>query len=109
MAISVLFWICVHYDGPGKEVGPTDYESWNYESDNKLVGSKKGVISDEEDFLKIAEDNFTPYYQTLIPWVNRLRRKVFLNSERWKNEDLDLYSKMREVLQAARETEESGS
>ncbi|RTE68179.1 hypothetical protein BHE90_017444, partial [Fusarium euwallaceae] len=36
----VLFWICIHYDGQGKETGPTEFESWNYESDNKLVRSK---------------------------------------------------------------------
>ncbi|KAH8661037.1 hypothetical protein BGZ61DRAFT_485586 [Ilyonectria robusta] len=105
----VLFWICIPYNGPGKDIGPTDFESWNYESDNKLVGSKKGVISDEEDFLNSAEVNFTPYYKSLIPWVNRLRRKVFPNGERRKHEDRGLYSKMKEVLQAARETEVTGS
>ncbi|KAI1313249.1 serine/threonine-protein kinase Sgk2 [Xylaria venustula] len=98
----VLFWICVHYDGPGKDIGPTEFESWNYESDNKLVRSKKGVIDDEEDFLNIAADNFTPYYESLIPWVNRLRRKVFPNGERWKKEELDLYIKMKETLREAR-------
>ncbi|KAM4061392.1 hypothetical protein HRG_013107 [Hirsutella rhossiliensis] len=30
----VLFWICVHYNGSGKDVGATEYDSWNYESDN---------------------------------------------------------------------------
>lgn len=98
----VLFWICIHYDGPGKDIGPTEFESWNYESDNKLVRSKKGVIDDEEDFLNTANENFTPYYQSLIPWVNRLRRKVFPNGERWKKEDLDLYIKMKETLREAR-------
>ncbi|RWA03782.1 hypothetical protein EKO27_g11323 [Xylaria grammica] len=99
----VLFWICVHYEGPGKEIGRTEFESWNYEIDSKLVRSKKGVIDDEDDFLKIAADNFTPYYEPLIPWVNRLRRKVFPNGERWKKEDPDLYSKMLEILREARQ------
>ncbi|GAW24971.1 hypothetical protein ANO14919_145680 [Xylariales sp. No.14919] len=99
----VLFWICVHYEGPGQDIGRTEFESWNYETDSQLVGSKKGVIDDEDDFLKIAADNFTPYYEPLIPWVNRLRRKVFPNGNRWKKEDPDLYSKMIEILREAQQ------
>ncbi|RMI96855.1 hypothetical protein CDV36_016293 [Fusarium kuroshium] len=103
----VLFWICIHYDGQGKETGPTEFESWNYESDNKLVRSKVGTIGDESIFLKIADESFSVHYQPLIPCVNRLRRKVFPNGERWKTEDLDLYFRMKQVLRAAGETEES--
>jgi hypothetical protein len=44
-----------------------------------LTEKKNGVIDDEEDFPKKAENNFTTHYQPLIPWVNRLRRKVFPN------------------------------
>ncbi|KAH8654677.1 hypothetical protein BGZ61DRAFT_467601, partial [Ilyonectria robusta] len=102
----VLFWICIHYNGPGKDIGPTDFESWNYESDNKLVGSKKGVISDEEDFLSSAEANFTPYYQPLIPWVNRLRRKIFPNGERWKKPEPGLYQSMKDILREAQKNVE---
>ncbi|KAK0715333.1 hypothetical protein B0H67DRAFT_634722 [Lasiosphaeris hirsuta] len=78
----VLFWICIHYDAQGKDIGPTEFDSWNYEGDNKLVRPKAGRIGDESIFLKIAEENFTSYYQPLIPLVNRLRRKVFPNGER---------------------------
>lgn len=99
----VLFWICIHYDGPGKDIGPTEFESWNYERDNKLVGSKKSVIDDEEDFLRIAKENFTRHYQSLAPWVNRLRRRVFPNGERWKKPNPELYSLMKEILREARE------
>ncbi|KAL6852514.1 hypothetical protein ACO1O0_007060 [Amphichorda felina] len=105
----VLFWICIHYDIQGKGIRPTEFDSWNYESDNKLVRSKVGTIGDESIFLKIAEENFTSHYQPLIPLVNRLRRKVFPNGERWKREDLDLYSKMRDVLRAPLETEDCDS
>ena len=96
----VLFWICLHYNGPGKDIGPTEFESWNYESDNKLVRSKVGTIGDESIFLKIAEENFTLYYQPLIPLVNRLRRKVFPNGEKWKKPDPELYSSIREILRS---------
>ncbi|KJZ68575.1 hypothetical protein HIM_12037 [Hirsutella minnesotensis 3608] len=97
----VLFWICVHYNGPGKDVGATEFESWNYQSDNQLVRSKKGVIDDEDDFLRTSEEVFTPYYQPLIPWVNRLRRKVFPNGERWKKPAPELYRTMKDILREA--------
>src|SRR4051794_27075121 len=98
----VLFWICIHYDVHGKDIETTEFDSWNYESDNNLVRSKVGTIGDESIFLKIAEENFTPHYQPLIPSVNRLRRKVFPNCERWKRPGPELYSLMKEILREAR-------
>ncbi|KAH8746941.1 serine/threonine-protein kinase Sgk2 [Diaporthe sp. PMI_573] len=94
----VLFWICIHYNGPGKGIGPTEYDSWNYESDKKLVASKIGEIADKEVFLKKAGKNFTLHYRPLIPWVNRLRREVFLNGGRWKKLEPELYSSMKKIL-----------
>ncbi|KAF6793433.1 hypothetical protein CSOJ01_13904 [Colletotrichum sojae] len=94
----VLFWICIHYNANGKDVGQTEFDSWNYESDNKLVRSKKGEVTDEEDFLRNASENFTSYYQPLIPWINRLRKVVFPGGERWKKPELGLYSSMRKIL-----------
>jgi hypothetical protein len=98
----VLFWICIHYDGQGKDTRPTEFESWNYESDNKLVRSKVGTIGDESIFLKIVEESFSTYYQPLILWVNRLRKKVFPNGEKWKRSEMELYSSMKEILRDAR-------
>ena len=60
------------------------------------------MIDDEEDFLKMVEEHFTIYYKSLIPWVNRLRRKVFPNGERWKKPAPELYSSMKEILREAR-------
>ena len=94
----VLFWICVHYEGPGKDITDTECESWNYESDNKLAYTKNGTISDEELFLKFVKRNFTPYYKLLVPWVNKLRRAVFPNGISRKREDKALYSQMRQIL-----------
>lgn len=34
-------------------------------------------------------ENFTPYYQPLIPWVSRLRKVVFPNGGRWEREDTE--------------------
>jgi Fungal protein kinase len=42
----VLFWICIHYDGPDEYIRPTEFDSWNYESDNKLVRSQVGTIGE---------------------------------------------------------------
>jgi hypothetical protein len=63
---------------------------------------KKGVVTDEEDFLGVAGVNFSLYYQPLIPWVNRLRKVVFPGGKRRKGNDENLPSRMREVLQEAR-------
>ncbi|EGX87996.1 Protein kinase-like domain [Cordyceps militaris CM01] len=41
----VLFWICIHYDGPGKDRGPSEFESWNYEKDDVLARSKLGTVA----------------------------------------------------------------
>ncbi|TPX23944.1 hypothetical protein DIZ76_013287 [Coccidioides immitis] len=97
----VLFWICIHYNGPGKGRIVERFEEWNYVSTEKLADEKKGLISDEGDFLRILKDNFTPYYQSLIPCVNRLRRLVFPDGGRWKKPNFNLSRNMIETLQDA--------
>jgi len=97
----VLFWICVHYDGPGKDIGATEFECWNYESDQKLAELKLGLVSRERHFLNRITNAFTPYYQPLIPHVNRLRRVVFPMNNPWENEDRTLYFRMKEILRNA--------
>ncbi|CAI6048307.1 unnamed protein product [Clonostachys chloroleuca] len=99
----VLFWICIHYDGPSKGRVVRHYDKWNSVGTEELAKLKKGEVSDEGDFLKIAEANFTPYYRPLVQWVNRLRRKVFPNGERWKKPSEELYSLMKGILHNARE------
>ncbi|PVH90119.1 hypothetical protein DM02DRAFT_548401, partial [Periconia macrospinosa] len=46
---------------------------------------------------------FTPYFQPLIPCVNRLRRKVFPSGVRWRDPNPKLYLEMKEILQAAQD------
>ncbi|EER42840.1 conserved hypothetical protein [Histoplasma capsulatum H143] len=98
----VLFWICIHYDGRGKGSSVEEFEKWNYMNTGELARAKKGVISDEGDFLRLAEDYFTPYFQSLIPCVNRLRRFVFPDGGRWKKPNFNLSQNMIETLQDAR-------
>lgn len=97
----VLFWICVHYVGPGQGRVVDRFDKWNMKDTEDLASSKKGTISDEEDFLRIAKENFTEWYQPLIPWVNRLRREVFPTGERWKRLEPKLYTWMRSLLREA--------
>ena len=98
----VLFWICIHYDGPGKDVGATEFEKWNYVNMEELAELKSGLVSRERHFLNRITKAFTPYYQPLIPCVNRLRRAVFPMDKPWEKEDKTLYSRMREILRVAR-------
>ncbi|KUI73409.1 Rhodopsin kinase [Cytospora mali] len=102
----VLFWICIHYDGPYKGGVVPRFEKWNYINAVELASLKKGVISDENDFLKMAEDNFTPYYSSLTPWVNRLRRRIFPNGQRWHKPNAGLYSSIKEILREAQKDQD---
>tara|TARA_R110002003_G_scaffold1288_1_gene22859 strand:+ start:906 stop:1259 length:354 start_codon:yes stop_codon:yes gene_type:complete len=97
----VLFWICIHYDGPQKTRIVPRFDKWNYLDSEELAGAKKSVVDDERDFLKTAQTNFTPYYQPLLPYVNRLRRRVFPNGERWRDPNPQLYLDMKQILQVA--------
>ncbi|KAF1835191.1 hypothetical protein BDW02DRAFT_568204 [Decorospora gaudefroyi] len=94
----VLFWICIHYDGPQEARIVPRFDKWNYLDLEKLAGAKKGVVDDERDFLKTAQTNFTPYYQPLLPYVNKLRRKVFPNGKRWRSPNPQLYLDMKQIL-----------
>ncbi|KAJ6279021.1 hypothetical protein J3E71DRAFT_368428 [Bipolaris maydis] len=98
----VLFWICIHYDGPAKDVGATEFEKWNYVNMEELAELKSGLVSREKHFLNRITKAFTPYYQPLIPCVNRLRRAVFPMDRPWEKEDMTLYSRMKEILRVAR-------
>ncbi|OJD23450.1 hypothetical protein ACJ73_05191 [Blastomyces percursus] len=97
----VLFWVCIHYDGPGKGRVVERFEEWNYANTENLAYEKKGLVSDEGDFLRIAEQNFTPYYQPLASWVNLLRRVVFPDGRRWKKLNPHLSSEIMDVLRRA--------
>lgn len=98
----VLFWICIHHNGPNEKgrIVPR-FEKWNFVDMAELALMKQGAVIDEEDFLNIAEDYFTSYHQRLIPWANRLRKVVFPDRGRWKKDDIKLYTLMKEILQEA--------
>ncbi|OBS17289.1 hypothetical protein FPOA_12205 [Fusarium poae] len=98
----VLFWICIHYNGADETRVVQEFDKWNYVDTGELANLKKGQVSHEGDFIKTARENFTPYYQPLVPWVNRVRKVVFPNGRRWEREDKEQYVRVREILQEAR-------
>lgn len=99
----VLFWICIHYDGSNGERVVPEFDKWNYVDTEELAKLKLGTVAKETFFLRTVTDNFTPYYQPLIPWVNRLRREVFpMDKPCEKSEDPKLYSRMKGILREAR-------
>jgi hypothetical protein len=97
----VLFWICIHYDGPGNGRVVPRFEKWNFMDMEDLAVLKLGIIGDEGLFLKTASEYFAEWYQTVLPWVNRLRRAVFPGGRRWKSEDKQLYFQMKGILREA--------
>lgn len=55
----VLFWICIHCDGPGEGKVVARYDQWNCMGTDELAESKAGAVAVERDFVKRAEDYFT--------------------------------------------------
>jgi Fungal protein kinase len=100
----VFFWICIHYNGPNEKSRVVSrFEKWNYADIEELAELKKGTVSHEGDFKKTIDENFTLYYHSLRPWMNRLRKVVFPNGGRWEKDDMGLYSRMKKILREAQE------
>lgn len=93
----VLFWICIHYDGPNN-ARTTDFDEWNFKRDRDLAGSKVIMVYDSRVFCREAALNFTPFYAPLIPLMDKLRAVVFPNGHPWREPNEELYSTMREIL-----------
>lgn len=100
----VLFFICIHYDGPmGAFRRVEEFDSWNTQSPTNVAMAKLGVISMEEEFLDLAKKHFTPGYQSLIPWVNKLRRVVFPGDAPSMTKRPEIYEEVYKVLWDAQE------
>jgi hypothetical protein len=94
----VLFWICIHCKGPGEGRVVAEFDKSDDADTKELVKLNKGQVSDEENFVSEAGKSFMQYYQTMVPWVNRLRRVVFPNGSRRESVDSGLNMWMREFL-----------
>ncbi|KAI1908111.1 hypothetical protein LOZ65_006692, partial [Ophidiomyces ophidiicola] len=99
----VLFWICIHYEGPGKGRVVKRFDKWNFMDTEELAKQKLGTVAKESIFMKTVSDNFTPYYESLTPHINKLRREIFPADKPWEKEDRRLYYRVKKVLQDARE------
>ncbi|KAF4211370.1 hypothetical protein CNMCM5878_002704 [Aspergillus fumigatiaffinis] len=98
----VLFWICIHYNGPeSKSRTVPQFEKWNYVDMEELAKLKLGTISDADVFRSTVEANFTEYHTPLVPWVLELREVVFPNGKIRKREDKGVYLRMRQILRSA--------
>ncbi|KAF8847973.1 hypothetical protein BDZ45DRAFT_636317 [Acephala macrosclerotiorum] len=98
----VLFWVCIHWNGPGQGTSRTEYESWNYKDTKELAEIKKGKVDEEDKFTLEVTRNFSSYCRPLIPCIQDLRNVVFPGGRRQLDENRELYSRMRSVLENAR-------
>ena len=99
----VFFWICIHYSEPNKKPRVVlAFEEWNYIDMKILASLNKRTVSDEADFKKMMDKNFTPYYYSLRPWMNRLQKVVFPNGRRLEKGDVGFYSQMKQILREAK-------
>ncbi|PMD53352.1 uncharacterized protein K444DRAFT_646753 [Hyaloscypha bicolor E] len=97
----VLFWICIYYDGPNQERVILQFDKWNYVDMEELAKLKLGTVAKEAIFMKTITDNFTSYFEPLIPWVNRLWKIVFPRDRPYEQEDEGLYPRMKGILREA--------
>lgn len=95
----VLFWICIHWNGPGKKRRESDFEDWNYLSTEKLAREKTGQVS--KRLFAMVADKFTPYCKPLINCVRELHKVVFPGGVARMEGNRELYTQMRSVLNKA--------
>jgi len=59
----VLFWICIHYNGPNRKGNVVNrFNKWNSIDMEELAKIKKGEVDNKGDFLKGVGNNFLLYY-----------------------------------------------
>ncbi|KAI9747071.1 MAG: hypothetical protein M1815_004670 [Lichina confinis] len=98
----VLFWICIHYTGPGKEGEPKlKFEKWNYNSAEEVAIFKAGLVSPKFFEAELGQYT-TDYCQPMIPLVTKLWEEVFPHGQSYDYEDRTLYGRMKAVLEKAR-------
>ena len=102
----VLFWICIYREGSSinNRIVP-DFDEWWYLDEADVAARKKGVVRNEADFLRIAEENFNAYHQPLSPWVSKLRQIVFPDGVPRTELDKSISDNMVEILEDAQSDE----
>ncbi|KAK2739437.1 hypothetical protein FQN57_006566 [Myotisia sp. PD_48] len=97
----VIFWVCLHYEGPGEEIVQGRYDVWNYMEVDALGYLKAGIVSTEWTFMRRIERDFSSYYAPLAKYVNKLRHEVFPHDRSWAKEDVMLVERMKKILRDA--------
>ncbi len=69
-----LFWICIHWNGPGEKRRESKFEHWNFLSTEKLARGKTAQVS--KRLFSMMTDEFTPYCKQLINCIRELRKVV---------------------------------
>ena len=101
----VLFWVCLHWDGPGKKRRIVkEFEDWNYLPTEKLASEKAGRIS--KRLYELVEEKFTSYCKPLIPCVRGLHDVIFPGGVPWSRENRGLYQEIEGILRKARKDSE---
>ncbi|EKG09044.1 hypothetical protein MPH_13974 [Macrophomina phaseolina MS6] len=95
----LLFWICIHWNGAGRTLSRSEYDSWNSKNTKELAREKMGLVIEQEKFNMEVKRNFTEYCQPLIPCIQELREVVFPEGKRRTYEHPDLYVQMKTVLE----------
>lgn len=95
----VLFWICIHWNGPGEKAKKSGFEDWNYLSTEKLASEKAIRVS--KRLFDLVADKSTAYCKPLINCVKELHEVVFPEGVARLEEDRGLYAQMRSVLEKA--------
>lgn len=62
---------------------------------------KMGTVVEKLVITRAMTNNFTSYFEPLIPWITKLWEVTFPHGKRHHQDDEKLYSRMREVLQEA--------
>lgn len=98
----VLFWICIYREGStiGNRI-VVRFDRWWYMDHKEVARDKQEIVQNEQEFLRIAHENFTTDHQHLVPWLNRLREVVFPGGTPWNKHEVRLYQDMMGILEEA--------
>ena len=100
----VLFWICIHYAGPGMEVADVEtFGDWNCTPIETVALLKSGLVMPDFFETKLTQ-HITNYCYPMLSLMKKMWTVVFPNGKRYKHEDYTLYSQMRTVLEKGRDS-----
>jgi hypothetical protein len=97
-----LFWICINWNGPGK--GRKEKKLRNLIIGTTNQSRNLRVLKPEKYRSRTnLKKNFNAYCKPLIPYVQELRKVVFPGGKWRLEEDRELHSRMKAVLEKARD------